>query len=448
MRKVRALIAVAVFAFALAACGGGGSGGGSATVPPAPGTGGGLQLSAQQQQQDSVAAANAAGAPVEDITGIETSVTNPVTLQSAQRHATDTATASPAPGSSPNPGASASPAPPKPTPPPNGTCIANFFASGAYKGFQYWKPDKAGDANSVQYTFFYDGACTQIARDQVRVTGSVTGTGAVKTQTQTVTTTEYDQGNPVPTNTRTENNTLTGQFDTEGYPLLKLGFARASILSVSSGGAVVMNRANEFIAGPTSTASQTYCGDSAGYNAEKLSSTAQVHGWQNLTANASRTVNSDGSVTWTHSGSGSVYSAATAGALSINKGTLNSACPIAVPAFTLAGGTLVSSYGVASMSATFKSGSLVMLTVTNATLANGYTLNVTTDTTVGPTSPKFINGTIAKGSTTIATFSVDANGNGTMTVAATGAKYTMQHWHVVKDVPSASPSPAPTSSPH
>lgn len=457
MRKERALIGFALLAFALAACGGGGGGGGSATVPAAPGTGSGAQLSAVQQQQDSVAAANAAGSPVDDVTNIEAGVNNPVTLQSGMRQVaettTATATATPCPTPSPTAAGASTCASPRPsvTALPNGTCVPNFFANGPYQSFAYWKPDKAGDPNSVQYQLYYDAACAQLARDTVRVISSVTGSGAVKTQTQTVTTAEYDKGSTVSSSIRNEVNTITGQFDAEGYPQLKLGFARSSILTVTEGGAVVESHANEYIAGATSSSSQTYCGDSAGFNNEKLSSTGQIHGWQNLTANASRTVNSDGSITWTDSSSGSVFSGAAVGALSIGKGALNNACPITVPAFTLGGGTLVSGYSVPSMSATFKSGTLMSLTVTNATLASGYTLNVTTDATQSPSSTKFINGVISKAGTTLATFGVDANGNGTLTVSATGAQFTMHHWHVVKDqpaTPSPSASPSPTSSPH
>lgn len=445
MPKDRALIGTAVLVFALAACGGGG--GGVTSVPPAPGTGSGGQLSAVQQQQDSVAAANAAGAPVEDVSSIETGVNNPLTLSSAIRSVAATATATTAPCPAPTAGASPCPSPtPRPvaTPLPNGTCTPNFFSSGPFAGFAYWKPDKAGDPNSVEYQFFYDAACTQLGRDTVRVVSSVSGTGTVKTQTHTVTTTEYDKGSSTASSIRKEINTITGQFDAEGYPLLKLGFARASVLTVTEGGTVVESRSGEHIAGPTSTSAQTYCGDSAGFNNLKLTSTGQVHGWQNLTANATRTVNADGSVTWTDSSSGSVFSGASAGALSIASGSLNSACPISVPAFTLAGGTLVSSYNVPSMSVTFKSGSIVNLTVTNATLANGYTYNITTDATQPPASSKFINGTISKGATVVATFGVDANGNGTLTVTATGAQFTLDHWHVVKDKPAAPPSPSPT----
>ena len=439
MRTKRALLFVATCSFALAACGGGSGGPGTSLVAPPPS--GGSPMSTQQQQQNSVAATNAAGAPVEDVTGFESSIQNPLVGQSVQRSVAETTTAS-----SPSPGASASPSP-APTPPPNGTCMPNFFGGGPYQGFEYWKPDKAGDANSVEYQFFYDLACTQIAKDRMRVITSVAGTGTLKTLTETVTTSEYDKGNAVAVSVSTETNTITGVFDHESYPTLKDGFSRASIRSESQNGVVVLNRGSEFVAAPTSGSSTTFCGDSAGFNATRLSTTGQIHGWQNLLANGSRTVNSDGSVTWTNSSSGSVFAATPPATFTVNKGTLNTACPISMPAFTLSGGALVSSYGVQAMSVTFKHGTITNLTVTNATLANGFTLNITTNTSVSPTSSNFINGIITNAGVTIATFSVDANGNGTLTHTASGAQYAMIHWHVVTEKPgspSASPAPTPT----
>ena len=449
MRRNRALLFFALLSFVLSACGGGGGGGaGSPALPQSPSApGGGTQQQQQVQQQNSVAAANAAGAPVEDVSNFENGFQNPVTLQSAGRRLMD---------GTPTPGASGSPAPGPspialPTPPPNGTCIPNFFAlpgaSGEipYLGFEYWKPDKAGDANSVEYMFFYDTGCTHIAKDTVRIINSVTGTGSVKTQTQTVTTTEYDKGSSTPSRVSAETNTITGQFDSEGYPDLKAGFARSSQRTLTVGGTLVASNGNEYIVAPSTTTSHTMCGDSAGFNADRLESTSQIHGWQNLVANASRTVNADGSVTYTNSSSGSVFAATPPATFTVNKGTLNGACPIATPAFTLSGGSVVSSYSIPSMSATFNHGALINLTVTNETLANGYTLNIVTNAGVAPTSPGFITGTITNAGATVATFSVDQNGDGTLTVASTGTVYTLTHWHVTKDN-SGSPSPSPTGS--
>ncbi len=427
MRSAPALFVAGLFAFGLSACAGGGGTGGATSplVNPV------MPQSTAEQQMATVAAANAAGAPVEDMGAFEIAVGDPLDVQFGPLQTSSVAAASTAsPVATASPGATATPKPI--TPPPNGTCIPNFFGAGPYQGFEYRRPDKAGDPNSVEYQYFYDTACTQLAKDRIRIVSSLVGTGTIKTQTHTVTTSDYDKGVAAPVSVGVEINTIIGQFSSEGYPILKAGFARTSSYSLSKGTTLVLNRDSESIASPSTSTATTYCGDSAGFNTAPLQSTSQIHGWQNLRASAVRTVNADGSVTWASSSSGSVYTATPPATFTINKGTLNSACPIATPAFTLLGGTLSSSYNIPSMSVTYKNGVLLNLTITNETLANGYTLNITTNSSVPPTSANFINGTIANAGKTIATFSVDANGNGTLTVIATGTVYIVTHWHVVK----------------
>ena len=444
MRKERALFFVLALSMALSACGGGGGGTGSTLPSPGGGGTGNTGQTPQEQQQSSVGAANAAGSSVEDISGFETAIQDPVVLMSGTRHVSE-ATASPHPTSSPGTGPTASPSPaPEHTPVPSGTCIPLTSGKGPFQSLEYWKPDKAGDANSVEYQLFFDTACAQLGEDRVRIITSQSGAGTVKTQTQTTIVTEYAAGNPVAVSSSTHTDTITGQFDAAGYPILKNGFARASTLVLTQNGNVVLNKGNEFVSAPTSSTSSTYCGDSAGYSPQAFTSTAQIHGEQSLLASGTRTVNADGSVTYAHTGSGSTFSAAPPAALSLNKGALNTVCPIAAPAFTISGGAVVSSYNVPLMSVTFLHGVLQNLTITNATLSNGYTLNVTTSASAGPTSQTFISGTISKSGTTIATFSVDAFGNGTLTVASTGTQYSMVHWHVVTEHP---PSPSPSGGP-
>jgi len=135
-------------------------------------------------------------------------------------------------------------------------------------------------------------------------------------------------------------------------------------------------------------------------------------------------------VTWnaTHSGS---TSKGAIGALSIVTGSQNTSCPITTPKFTLAGGTVVGSYTIPTV-ATYKLGLLVNLSVTGATLANGNTLNITTNGGVAPTSSLFITGIIGNGSNPIATLNVNAFGDGTLTMAPGGTVYTVTDWHVVK----------------
>lgn len=437
MRLSRVFSLLAIASLVLTACGGGGAGG---TVPSAGGGGGGGTQTAQQQTTSAVSAANAAGAPVANVTSFESAITNPsLPLGTMRRVAFGAVRAGSSPSPSPSPGGS-----PMPTPPPAGTCVANFLGGNSpFAGFEFWTPDKAGDANSVEYEFFYDAGCTQPAKDIVRI-----HTLSGSTQTQTVTITQWAQGSTTPTRIVTENSTITGQFDSEGFPVLSSGFTRTTQRTVSANGQVVMTEDSEFIAQAASGSSIAFCGDSAGFNNATLQSINGAEGWQNLLAQGTRTQNSDGSVTWsTTNAAGSTYSATAASAFTINKGSANSACPITTPEFTLGGGTLVSSFGVASMTVTFKDDDIVHLAIVNATLSNGLTLNATSnDPAVAPSSSGFITGTLANSSGTVATFSVNAEGDGTLTVTATGTTFQMEDWHVVKDESEHSPSPSPSSS--
>jgi hypothetical protein len=75
---------------------------------------------------------------------------------------------------------------------------------------------------------------------------------------------------------------------------------------------------------------------------------------------------------------------------------------------------------------------LESLSITGATLANGDTLTVTTNASEPPSSNLYITGTVSNGSTQIATFAVDAYGDGTLTVSSSGAEYVIVDWHVVR----------------
>lgn len=460
MRKERLLAIAATLALALSACGGGGSGGGSiagggsggAFVPtpsPTPSS-----APAAQLQSESVAAANAAGAPIGDISQFEDSIDNPIIAISSgeKRSATDTPT--PGATTSPHPSPTVPPTPsPTPTPYPYGTCITNSFGGGptgtTYPGIIAWNPDRAGDPGSVEYAFYYDSGCTQIARDMVRIVTSTTGTGSATTQTSTVTNSYYDRGNPNPTSIATESNRITGVL-TNGYPTRTAGYSRSSQWSSSVAGSIVSQHSSEYVMQPSSGTSSSFCGDSAGFNPATLASTAEVDGWSNVMASSTRTVNADGSVTYANSSSGAVYRAVPPAALGIATAAFNNACPITTPAFSLTGGSLVSSYAIPSMSITFKGGLILNLTIVNATLSNGYTLDVATTAGASPTSHSFITGSISKNGSPVATFSVDARGDGTLTVVSSGAVYNMVHWHVSTDksTPAPSPSAHPSESPH
>lgn len=377
---------------ALAACGGGG--GGSSVTPPSNGGGNnGGGLTSQQQSEQAITVANSVGDPVKTMTNFNSGATG------AQATAINN----------------------------NGAQIIVAQASGTCNnGVEFWSPDKNGDANSTEDQFFYDSACTQLARDTVRIY-SVNGSSETVNRTEK----QYAINNATPTAQKSESVVIkNGTFDKNGFPIVADGFARAATGELDISGAKTIVGDDELVMSASTNNVSDFCGDSAGYNATGIASLNETFGWQGATASGTRTVNGDGSVTWASTHAGTSFKGAI-GSLAVNAGTQNTACPITTPEFTLTGGSSNGSYSI-PVSTTFQHGLLINLTVTNATLANGNTLNVTTNSSVPPQNSQFITGVVSNGSTQIATFAVNAFGDGTVTVTSSGAQYVMSDWHVVK----------------
>ncbi|HVS45127.1 MAG TPA: hypothetical protein VMS32_00485 [Verrucomicrobiae bacterium] len=379
--RVHSTVAAALLAVALAACGGAGG-----TNPPIGG--GGSGLSAQSQSEMSISTANALGSPMKNIADDNNAI-------SAQSQGIRTESGG------------------------QGTCTnySEFFA-----------PDKNGDANSTERQFFYDAGCTELARDTVRI---FTSTGS---SSETVANTEklYAVNNATPIATRTATNTIANAtFDANGFPKAANGFDRIDTGNLALGGVKTIDSDAEMVMQPASGGINQYCGDSAGFNATGFAALGETFGWNGgISGVGTRTVNVDRSITWSATHAGTNFKGAI-GALSIATGAPNTACPISTPMFTLAGGTSTGTYSI-PITATYANGLLENLSIANAQLANGNTLNVSTNTSVPPTNSLFITGTIANGSTQISTFNVDAYGDGTLTITASGTQYVIDDWHVVK----------------
>jgi hypothetical protein len=219
-------------------------------------------------------------------------------------------------------------------------------------------------------------------------------------------------------------------FDSFGYPIYKNGFDRTHTGELDVNGVKTIDGDGEIVVLPLSGSSSTYCSDSAGFNATGDSTLNETFGWAGMIASGTRTVNSDGSISWNFTHTGNTYTGPIGG-LSIQAGVQNTNCPISTPMFTLAGGTQKGSFNL-PVQATYSSGILTNLTVSNGTLANGDTLNVSTNSGVSPSDEHFISGTLAKSGTTIANFNVNAFGDGTLVVVASGKAYNIEDWHVVK----------------
>jgi hypothetical protein len=385
MRLPRILVASTILA--LAAC----SGGGGSAGAPIPNSGGSPQ-STQTASQQAVDAANALGDPVKTEATFNATTSGSASVTRVASDANRMLA--------------------------NGVCT---------NGVEFFAPDKNGDANSTEEQYFYDSACTELARDTVRIY-TINGSSESVTRNET----QYAINNATPIATRTSTVAfVNGTYGANGYPVVADGFARTATAQTTISNAKTIADDNELVMQPGSNGVNTWCGDSAGYNQTGIASLNETFGWQGgVLSGGTRTVNADGSVTWQATHTGSVESGAI-GAIAIASGTSNTACPISTPAYTLTGGTTDGSYTI-PVTTTFLHGELTQLTVTNASLANGDTLNVSTNSGVSPTNAAFITGSVANGSSQIATFAVDCFGDGTLTVTGTGAQFVIDDWHVVK----------------
>lgn len=385
--RTSVLFAVAA-TFALAACGGGG--GGSAT-PPVNG-GNNNTPNQQSQSENAINVANSLGDPVKTITSFNSNVSGTALVARNGQIVPMTGGA-------------------------NGQCN---------NGIEFWSPDKNGDPNSTEEIYFYDGACTQMARDVVRIFNQ---SGSSETVNRTDKQYAIDNGTPTAQRTTTVN-FINGTYNANGFPNVANGFDRSATSELDVAASKTLLGDDELVMLAGSNGVNNFCGDGAGYNATGIASLDETFGWQGLDVSGTRTVNNDGSVTWQSTHTGNAYKGAI-GSLSINIGAPNTNCPIGTPEYSLQGGTQGGSYSI-PISVTFSHGLLTNLVVTNAQLANGNTLNVQTNKGVAPTNSQFITGIVSNGSTQIATFAVDAFGDGTLTVTSSGAQYVMNDWHVVK----------------
>ncbi len=380
------LLAVLAATMTLAAC----SGGGSTSTMPSTGGGGSTQAN-QTQSQTAIDATNALGDPVKTVADFNDTTSGTAT---AQRATNKTVMLS------------------------SGVCN---------NGVEFWSPDKNGDPNSTEEQYFYDSACSELARDVVRIY-AITGTSETVNRTES----QYAINNSTAIASRTSTVTyLNGTYGSNGYPVVADGFARDAASSTNIAGSKTIVGDDELVMQAGSNGSNAWCGDSAGYNATGIASLNETFGWQGgVLSGGTRTLNNDGSVTWTATHTGSVFTGAI-GSLSIAVGSENTTCLVATPQYTLSGGTSQGSYSI-PVTTTYMHGELTNLTVTNAQLANGNTLNVTTNSGVSNTVSNFITGTISNGSTQIATFAVDGFGDGTLTVTPSGTQYVIDDWHVAK----------------
>jgi hypothetical protein len=311
--------------------------------------------------------------------------------------------------------------------------VADGRGNGACRnGFEFIVTDNdAGNPISTEAKYFYNQACTELARDVLRTWMPGANAG---TETVLKTATDYAPNNSSPISVRTSTlNYSNATFNKLGYTDFGPGFDLQSSSQLKIGTSKSISSDQAMVMEPSSNNVNNYCTDSAGFNEIPVAKLNEEFGWSGGAfgnPQNTRTQLAPDSATWSSTHTGTAYSGAS-GALSISVGSPNTGCPITTPEFTLSGGTSNGVYTI-PLTVTFIRGVISDLTVSNASLHNGDTLNVTTNTNLLPSSSNFINGRVSSGSTTLATFSVNAFGNGTLTVTKTGNQFVIVAWHLVR----------------
>jgi hypothetical protein len=295
-------------------------------------------------------------------------------------------------------------------------------------GIAVFVPDRAGAPDSSEIRFFYDRACTKLARDAVRLYTP----GAAGSETVTLSVSNYSLRAALVSTRATTAHFSNATFGKNGFPVAASGFVRqaSSTLTVGASRRVIVG-GSEVVVEPSSGNVNAFCGDSAAYNSIGVTSTGATFGWSGGTlSGGTRTANANGSVTWSGTHAGTVYQGPI-GSIGLAIGIPNTSCPITTPAYTLTGGT-VKNGSTSAISVTYLHGAVLDLTVARATLSGGFTLDVTTNTTLWRTSPQYITGIVEKNGTRVATLNVNAFGDGTCTAVASGEAYPVVDWIVIR----------------
>lgn len=322
----------------------------------------------------------------------------------------------------------------------NGSCVA----IGGTNSMEFNSPDLSGDTNSTEVQYFYDNACVQIARDTVRQWIPISATEEDVTTTQK----QYAQGlSTAPTAVRSDTVIVSGTLGQYGYPVVSSAYNRQSTGALFLGTQKVLLSDFDLVMGAQEKGTSQFCSDDAGFSIAAVDEADGLnynsYGWSAQVTSGTRTVNSDGTVTWSSNHKGYSYFGP-AGSISLASTVPGTTCPIAP--YTIAAGTGAAQAGFRSMTvtATYTDGLLTNMVISNASLDSALlgtnslvqlTMNVTTQTGTGanPSSSDFIMGTIYAGKTELANFNVNAFGDGTLNVVSGGSanSFNISDWHVM-----------------
>jgi hypothetical protein len=248
--------------------------------------------------------------------------------------------------------------------------------------------------------FFYDAACTEIARDASNdVVTSATGETIARTATN------YNLTGTVLTSRATDY-AITGTPSSGSFTQM---VTSALTVGTSSSPTAQIAWTDTFAA---SSATNGTISGSAG-RVLNPAGFASSYGQNAALSGVTWSVDGSGNVTFAGTRTGELYKGAFDGL------TLATTAP-----FTVAGGSQIGGSSVTGSVVFDASGNLTSVSL-SGTFMKGDTLTVTSSG-----SPLVVSGTIASGSATVATFTLDQYGDGTITYA-NGSQGLIYDWHVV-----------------
>lgn len=283
-------------------------------------------------------------------------------------------------------------------------------------------PGRDGGLATQRLAYYYDARCRSLALAVVRTSLS-TGLGSATTLE---TATSFAPGRSSPIAVRSDASQL-WRAPAGRAAQLDRGFALSTSGQLSTSGGNRFLSGSEIVVRPTLRNLSEFCLSSAGYGVAGIPSLDETFGWEDGTlSNGARATDGRGLSRWFANVSGDVVRGPI-GALTLSGGAASPRCPMTTPAFSLAGAVARDAFTF-PISVTFSRGRLNGVNVYDAKFSDGEHLNVTTLDVHG--SP-YVDGIVERGGTQLATFRVDAYGNGTLTITSTGAQYVMTDWLVV-----------------
>ena len=296
-------------------------------------------------------------------------------------------------------------------------------------GRQFFAPDRRGDARSSETRDYFDSACTQLARDTLRLYAFRGPASEVVERVISL----YQRGGSTPVAVRRETSFVAStRFGRWGFPVARDGFAQTTASSLWVGNRRESSDGSGIVLLPGRGVTTGYCQDSAGYSVGGFPSLDATFGWEGGTLDsqisATRTTEGDGAITLASIEQGETF-VGPIGSLAAVAQKHAGSCPSASPVYRLQGGELAGAF-IAPIRATYRGGRLRRLSVSGASFSGGYRLNAVT-TTAGLQAPR-VAGTLAGGGFRVAAFETDAFGNGTLTIASTGAQYRLIDWTIVR----------------